>query len=46
MAQTNPDDILDFDSEFAKRTVNDIDLIPTCGLFPQIEELEEREILE
>ncbi|KAK7270795.1 hypothetical protein RJT34_26220 [Clitoria ternatea] len=44
--QTNPDDFLDFDSEFANETKNEIDLIGSSGIFPLLEELEEGEIPE
>ncbi|TKY50613.1 Box C/D snoRNA protein 1 [Spatholobus suberectus] len=44
--QTNPDDLFDFDSEFAKKTENEMDLIGTSELFPLPDELEEGEILE
>ncbi|XP_061358678.1 uncharacterized protein LOC133302878 [Gastrolobium bilobum] len=46
MAEMNPDDFLDFDSEFAKETENEIDLIGTSGVFSVPGELEEGEILE
>ncbi|KAJ1431360.1 Zinc finger, HIT-type [Sesbania bispinosa] len=46
MAQINSDDFLDFDSEFAKKTENEMDLFGTDGVFPVPEELEEGEILE
>ncbi|CAJ1952533.1 unnamed protein product [Sphenostylis stenocarpa] len=44
--QTNPDDLFDFDSEFAKKTQNKIDLIGASELFPLPDELEEGEIQE
>ncbi|KAG5100424.1 hypothetical protein JHK82_045476 [Glycine max] len=44
--QTNPGDLFDFDSEFANKAENEIDLIGTSELFPLPEELEEGEILE
>ncbi|TKY45055.1 Box C/D snoRNA protein 1 [Spatholobus suberectus] len=44
--QTNPDVLFDFDSEFAKKTENEMDLIGTSELFPLPDELEEGEILE
>ena len=46
MAEMNPDDFLDFDGEFPKKTENGIDLIGTSGVFPVPGELEEGEIPE
>ncbi|RDX63254.1 Box C/D snoRNA protein 1, partial [Mucuna pruriens] len=42
--QTNPDYLFDFESEFPKKTENEIDLVGTSELFPLPDELEEGEI--
>lgn len=44
--QTNPGDLFDFDSDFAKKTENKIDIIGASELFPLPNELEEGEIPE
>ncbi|KAK7314912.1 hypothetical protein VNO77_33442 [Canavalia gladiata] len=44
--QTNPDNFFDFDSEFAKKTGNELDLVGTNEVFPLPDELEEGEIQE
>ncbi|MED6211970.1 hypothetical protein PIB30_078641 [Stylosanthes scabra] len=44
MADMNPDDFLDFDGEFSKKTDKEIGLIGTGGVLPVPEELEEGEI--
>ncbi|KAL9324212.1 hypothetical protein ACSQ67_009069 [Phaseolus vulgaris] len=44
--QTNPSDLFDFDSEFANKTENKIDIIGASELFPLPNELEEGEIPE
>jgi len=44
--QTDPKDLFDFDSEFAEKTENKIDIIGASELFPLPNELEEGEILE
>ncbi|KAK7364255.1 hypothetical protein VNO80_12779 [Phaseolus coccineus] len=44
--QTNPNDLFDFDSEFANKTENKIDIIGASELFPLPNELEEGEIPE
>jgi len=44
--QTNPNDLFDFDSEFANKTENKIDIIGASELFPPPNELEEGEIPE
>ncbi|XLS90663.1 hypothetical protein HN51_066671, partial [Arachis hypogaea] len=46
MADMNPDNFLDFDGEFSKKTDNEIGLIGTNGVLPVPEELEEGEIPE
>lgn len=47
MAQINPDDFLDFESEFSNKTeVEERDLCGTSGILPVPEELEEGEIAE
>ncbi|WVZ14866.1 hypothetical protein V8G54_012432 [Vigna mungo] len=44
--QTNPGDLFDFDSDFAEKTENKIDMIGASELFPLPNELEEGEIPE
>jgi len=44
--QTSPGDLFDFDSDFAKKTENKIDIIGASELFPLPNELEEGEIPE
>ncbi|BAU02448.1 hypothetical protein LR48_Vigan10g058800 [Vigna angularis] len=44
--QTNPSDLFDFDSDFANKTENKIDIIGASELFPLPNELEEGEIPE
>lgn len=46
MADMNPEDFLDFNSEFAEKAEDEIDLFGAGGVFPMPEELEEGEILE
>ncbi|KAL2349530.1 hypothetical protein Fmac_003530 [Flemingia macrophylla] len=44
--ETNPDNLFNFECEFAKRTENEMDLIGSSELVPLPDELEEGEILE
>ncbi|CAJ2666867.1 unnamed protein product [Trifolium pratense] len=46
MCHLNPEEFLDFDSVFAKKDGNEINLLPTIEEFPMAEELEEGEIPE
>ena len=46
MAQINPDDFLDFESEFSNKIVEERDLCGIGGILPVPEELEEGEIAE
>ncbi|KAK2367175.1 HIT-type Zinc finger family protein [Trifolium repens] len=46
MCHLNPEEFLDFDSVFANKDGNEINLLPTIEEFPMAEELEEGEIQE
>jgi hypothetical protein len=46
MCHLNPEEFLDFESVFANRDGNEVNLLPTIEEFPMAEELEEGEIQE
>jgi hypothetical protein len=46
MCHLNPEEFLDFDSVFANKDGNEINMLPTIEEFPMAEELEEGEIQE